>query len=1066
MENREPNIKPRIYTVGTSHLDTSWNWTLETSISEYIPKTLHENFERFEKYPEYTFSFEGAYRYELMEEYYPEEFKKLKKYVADGRWNVTGSSYENGDVNVPSPESLFRNILYGNNYFEEKFGKRSKDIFLPDCFGFGYALPSIAHHANLIGFTTQKLTWSSAYGIPFDLGIWKGVDKNGIYASLNALSYVSVLKKVRDNTKIADKLKKNINEFGLPFTYAFHGVGDRGGAPKEASVATVCRELRENENSSVDVLSTSADQVFRDMDTMLTDEQKQRLPVWDNELVSTDHGVGGYTSRAVGKRWNRQNENLADCVERSAVAAMHLGAPYNKKKIDEAWKRVIAHQFHDDIPGTSLQSCYNRNWNDYMLSLNEFAEEYRANVGKVASLMDSSFAKGTPVVVNNPLQIVRRDAVEAEIPMDRSTAYVRVYDASGAEVPSQISSVSGGKAKVVFIAQVPALGYACYDIRPSDEPCTMGTGVRAEKKRLENDKYYVVLDDNGDVCEIYDKKLNRNILEKPIRMGLHQYYGSLIYPAWELRYQSVCKAPCEYAADPEFEIIENGPARVSIRISRTAGDSLFYQMISLSATGEAVEFQNEIDWRSGCRLLKTNFTVAAENPKAHYDLGLGVIERGNNTEKLYEVPAQAWADLTDKSGEFGVSVFSDCKYGWDKPDNHTLRLTGIHSPVSDFYPDGKKNPDSRQSLLEFGLNRYGFAVYSHEGGFENGTQLNAQRFCQPLRAFVIGHHKGVLGGSYSFGSLSDDGVILRAVKKAEQGDEIIVRVNEGINHRHENVTLSLGDGIASAREVYASEEPIGPAVCEDGKLVFSIDAYEPKTFALTLRDGAEKLPALREHPLALEYDVDTATWQMFRADGSIDAGRSLPAELFPEEMICGGVTFRFGSVQDGKPNAMRAYGQRIALPKRAKKLHLIACAVGGDQAVRLSFGEQSVPFTVHDLNEPVGMWDLFGLKQTGRIKDCVVAQVFTHMHEPQGDIVGKQTYWFKYSFDIPSGAQEVLLPKNEKVLIFAATATDNEPESRTVSQLHDRLEKRPFAFKRPLKDELRSSKMFSWMFKK
>lgn len=1065
MEKKEQTLKPRIYTVGTSHLDTSWNWTQETSIREYIPKTLLENFERFEKYPEYVFSFEGAYRYELMEEYYPEEFKRMKQYVADGRWHVTGSSYENGDVNVPSPESLFRNILYGNNYFDEKFGKRSKDIFLPDCFGFGYALPAIAHHANLLGFTTQKLTWSSAYGIPFDLGIWKGVDKSGIYASLNALSYVSVLKKVRENSKITDKLKKNINEFGLPFTYAFHGVGDRGGAPKDSSVATVCQELRENENSAIDVLSTSADQVFRDMDTLLTKEQKERLPVWDNELVSTDHGVGGYTSRAIGKRWNRQNENLADRTEKSAVAALHLGAPYNKKKIDEAWKRVISHQFHDDIPGTSLQSCYKRNWNDYMLSISEFCEEYRSNVGRVASLMDTSFVKGTAVVVNNPIQIARRDAVEVEIPTERSTACVRVYNAAGEEVPSQVVSVHRDKLKAVFIADVPALGYACYDIRPSVEPCPLDTGLHVEQKRLENEKYYVILDDNGDVCEIFDKELGKNILKQPIRMGLHEYYGSVVYPAWELRYQSVCKQPLTYAADPAFEIVEKGPARVSIRTSRTAGESLFYQTITLTATGAAVEFQNEIDWRSGCRLLKTNFTVTADNAKASYDLGLGVIQRGNNTAKLYEVPAQAWADLTDKSGEFGVSVFSDCKYGWDKPDNNTLRLTGIHSPVSDFYPDGKRNPDSRQSLMDFGLNRYGFAVYSHRGGFENGTQLNAQRFCQPLSAFIVGKHKGALGGAYSFGSLSDDGVILRAVKKAEYGDEIVVRVNEGVNRRHENVTLTLGDGIESAREVYASEEPFGPAVCEDGKLVFSIDPYAPKTFALTLKGGKKHVAALKEHPLALDYDVDTATWQMFRSDGSIDAGRSLPAELFPAEIECGGVHFKLGSVRNGDANAMRAYGQQLQLPKHTKKLHLLACAVGGDRRVRFDLDGTGVTRTIHDLNEAVGAWDLFGAKETGYIKDCVVAQVFTHMHEPQGDIVGKQAYLFKYTLDIPTGVQAVTLPQNENVLFFAATATENEPESNTASALHDELEKRPYAFKRSVKDRARSSKLFNWMFK-
>ena len=143
------DLKPRIYTVATAHLDTSWNWDFETTLREYIPATLRDNFALFEKYPDYRFSFEGSYRYELMEEYYPEEFEKLKEYVAQGRWNVTGSAYENGDVNIPSPEALFRNILYGNSYFDKTFGKRSTDIFLPDCFGFGWALPSIARHANL-----------------------------------------------------------------------------------------------------------------------------------------------------------------------------------------------------------------------------------------------------------------------------------------------------------------------------------------------------------------------------------------------------------------------------------------------------------------------------------------------------------------------------------------------------------------------------------------------------------------------------------------------------------------------------------------------------------------------------------------------------------------------------------------------------------------------------------------------------------------------------------------------------------------------------------------------------
>ena len=131
------NKDKKIYTIATAHLDTVWNWDFEHVIKVCIPATLDENFKLFEHYPEYQFNFEGSYRYELMEEYYPEKFEQLRKYVEEGRWNVTGSSFENGDVNVPSPEALFRNTLYGNKYFEKKFGKKSNDIFLPDCFGFG-----------------------------------------------------------------------------------------------------------------------------------------------------------------------------------------------------------------------------------------------------------------------------------------------------------------------------------------------------------------------------------------------------------------------------------------------------------------------------------------------------------------------------------------------------------------------------------------------------------------------------------------------------------------------------------------------------------------------------------------------------------------------------------------------------------------------------------------------------------------------------------------------------------------------------------------------------------------
>ena len=219
----------RIYTIATAHLDTVWNWDFEHVLNVCLPNTLHDNFRLFSQYPDYRFNFEGAYRYELFREYYPEEYETLKGYIADGRWNVTGSAYENGDVNVPSPEQMFRNILYGNRYFRQEFGKQSNDIYLPDCFGFGWALPSIAANAGLKGFSTQKLSWGSAYGIPFDIGRWEGPDGKKIFVSLDPKSYCTTFRKIRDSKELLPKLKKNEKDYGLPWTFAYHGVGDVDG---------------------------------------------------------------------------------------------------------------------------------------------------------------------------------------------------------------------------------------------------------------------------------------------------------------------------------------------------------------------------------------------------------------------------------------------------------------------------------------------------------------------------------------------------------------------------------------------------------------------------------------------------------------------------------------------------------------------------------------------------------------------------------------------------------------------------------------------------------------------
>ena len=346
--------KPKIYTAATAHLDTLWLWPLEETINNYIPDTIKSNFSLLEEYPEYKFNFEGSYRYELIKEYYPEDFEKIRSYAKDGRWHPCGACYENGDVNIPSPEALTRNILYGNGFFEKEFGVHSNDIFLPDCFGFGKALPSVAAHSGLTGFSTGKLFWGCAVDVPFDTGKWLGPDGKGIWAALMPFSYTTAFGRMEKAKRVHDKIENNKKKNLPDLTLAYHGIGDRGGAPCKSSVKNVVEAQRNNESSEFEVYSATTKEFFDAIDN-LPEEEKSRLPVYDGEFLLTAHGAGSYTSRTVTKRWNRRCELLADAAERFASAALVNGLiKYPQYSIDTAWKKTITHHFHDDITGTSF----------------------------------------------------------------------------------------------------------------------------------------------------------------------------------------------------------------------------------------------------------------------------------------------------------------------------------------------------------------------------------------------------------------------------------------------------------------------------------------------------------------------------------------------------------------------------------------------------------------------------------------------------------------------------------------------------------------------------------------
>lgn len=1015
----------RIYTCATAHLDTIWNWDLEHTVTNCLFNTLVGNFELFEKYKDYKFNFEGSYRYELFEEYYPEYFEKMKKYIEEGRWNVTGSAYENGDVNVPSPEALFRNILYGNGYFRKKFGKVSKEIYLPDCFGFGYALPSIIRHGNLLGFTTQKLTWGSAYGTPFDIGKWYGVDGKYCFACVKPGSYISVYTRVRNKKDIKEKLADNEKRFSLPWTFSFHGVGDQGGSPLKLSVAVLQREINKNNKSDVKVISARSDEIYDDLNT-LSDEQKDKLPSWNNELVMTAHAVGGYTSRAIGKRWNRRCEELADITERAAVLGTLTGnMKYPQTTLEKSWKRAIAHQFHDDIPGTSVQRGYQRSWNDYVLSMNQLENEFVHSVGAVAKAMDTSWVKGTAVVVNNSLEQDRCDVVN--IALNIKSDYVKVLDKKGKLIPCQIISRDGDKTVIAVYCEIKALGYKVLDIQESDKAEEFDTDLKITDSTLENSRYAVALDSNGDICSIIDKKFGRDLIKKSIRHQLIKYKGSSAWPAWELNYKDIAADITEFPTLKSKKVLYSGPVTAAIEVTQEHGGSIFKSVIVLDKGSEYVKVYNEIEWWEREKLLKDRFALSVSNEKATYDLGLGAIKRGNNTEKLYEVPAQKWADITEKG--FGVSVISDCKYGWDKPANNTLRMTVLHTPKGNF-----KN-DSMQSLMEVGLNRYGYAIHSHANDLSS-TQKYAREFNQPLSAVVTDIHKGALGAEYSFGSIDKSNVILRAMKKAEESDEIIVRFNEGTNTKTENITFTLGAGIESAREVFASEETVGEATVKDGKLIFDLDAYGIKSFALKLKAIKNKAAAVEQTQLELplNYEIYKANKKPIH-----QVIRDYNETYIPKEINPGVITFKGIDFALDESKAVKCAGQTVSLGKKADKAYILAFSMNNDREAAFLLDGKEVKKTVHSTFDRIGRWDLVDLNESASIKDCALAWEFTHAHNENGaDIVAKQMLVFAYELDTKD-IGELTLPDDENIVILAVTAVKGDISAECAYPLYDRV---------------------------
>ncbi len=1148
---------PTLYVVPYAHLDTQWRWEFPQTISEYLLKTMRVNFDYMDKYPHYVFNWTGANRYRLMKEYFPADYARVQQYAAAGRWFPAGSSIEEGDVNLPSAEGIFRQILYGNEYFRKDFGKASTEYMLPDCFGFPASLPSILAHAGVKGFSTQKLNsqWQPSpkvggpdspeqtpEGIPFNVGMWIGPDGKGVIAALNPGGYGSNVytdlskeptalppasapqltseERARLTPQQANAIARQRpaeqnwvkridldgNVTGVFADYHYVGTGDIGGATQESTVklleAIVTKsetmlpspptsafamgeapksqptgpEVRVGEGP-VHVIESAADQLFNDIPPAMT----SRLPKYQGDLELINHSAGSLTSQAYHKRWIIKNELLADAAEKASIAAAWMGGrTYPQQRINDAWMLELAGHFHDTAAGTATPRAYQYAWNDDIIVANQFAGILTDATEAVASGLNTEVA-GTPIVVFNPLNIAREDVVTADIAFPNGTPKaVSVKDPEGREVPSQLE---GGK--VLFVAKTPSVGYAVYSVLPveaSSQPSTL----KATNSSLENARYLVRLDAQGDVSSIYDKNLKKELLAAPIRLAISNDVPK-VYPAWNMEFEQEQAAPRSYVSGPaQIRIKENGPVRVSLKVSRETEGSKFVQTVSLSAgdAGNRVEFGNAIDWKTLSANLKATFPLTASNENATYNWEIGTIQRPNAQERQFEVASHRWIDLSDKTGGFGVTILTDCKNGSDKLNDNTLRLTLMRSPGMQPPSNGRPQQYTDQANQDWGHHEFVFGLAAHSGTWQQAqTDWQAYRLNDPLIAFQTTKHPGSLGKTFSLVRLNNSRIRVLALKKAEASNELILRMVELDGKPARDVRVSFAAPVAAAREVNAQEQPIGSASVENGSLVTSFTAYQPRTFALRLDAARATLAVVQSKPVALQYDLAVATNDDTKTNGGgFDGkGNAFPAEMLPSTIEYRAVKFKLAPSSTGSPNAIVAKGQTIQLPAgHYNRVYLLAASADGDQNAPFLVGNRKVMLNIQDWSGFIGQWDTRLWRQQperdwaisanhapwppadlqqreqrpvtprypedyvglepGYVKTADLAWYASHHHTAEGlNEPYQYSYLFAYPIELSAGERTLTLPDNDKIRILAISTADESPELHPAQPLYDTL---------------------------
>lgn len=788
LECKNGSTAPLMYIVGQSHLDLAWLWP-KAETERKIARTMSTQLALLDEYKDYKFFFCEPPLHEMLKELYPDLFERVKQKAREGQIIAEGGIWVESDTNLPSGESLIRQLMYGKMYFEKEYGVDSKLLWLPDVFGFSAVLPQLMKGCNIKYFCTKKIidNYNGGDPFPYNIFMWEGIDGTRVLSHIIRKSNSPIDPQTLIKRWEFDRRQKDdISTFLFPF-----GFGDGGGGPIRDHLEYI--ERMEDLEGVPRTKMCDPDEFFEDL-------EKQGVPEnrYVGELYFQAHR-GTYTSQAKTKKGNRKSEfALREAEMWGSIAKSLYKFEYPYEKMDSAWKKVLFNQFHDVLTGASIKRVHDEAEADY-------SEVLKATEDIINTAAFSMTGDSNGITVFNSLSWERKELVC--LPED----VLGICDSEGKLIPVQ--ELDG---KVYAEATLPSCGWAGFT--PVSGSAEVENTLGASDTMLENELIRITLNSTGEITSIFDKEANQEFAAG-ICNSFRMYKDvTTNYDAWDID-SMYSKAPVELGSEASTEVLYKGPLICGVRIKRKINNSELTQDITLRRGSRKVEFKTRIDWKETHKLLKVAFPVDIYTNEVLNEIQFGYVKRPNHKSRQYdsdryEVCNHKWSALTEENR--GFAILNDCKYGISAEDG-CLSLTLLKSALApDMYADK-------------GVHEFTYGIYLWNGPFveSNVTREGYELNCPALTLRGNADNKSLF-------SVNSNSIVIDTVKPAEDGSEdIILRLYESVKSRA-SCRLSTTLPVKHAEEVNMLEKEGSEINLDNCGMVLNFRPFEIKTIRLKL----------------------------------------------------------------------------------------------------------------------------------------------------------------------------------------------------------------------------------------